>query len=577
MAHPAPSSASERVLTRLKRVKRTASGWVALCPAHDDQQQSLSLGVGGDGRVVMKCHAGCDTSSIVSKMGLTMADLFAEKSRPVQGPDPRNRPQMVKSYDYTDADGTLLFQTCRFEPKTFRQRRPDGNGGWIWNLGDVPPVLYRVPEVVAAANDGKRVFIVEGEKDADAIAAFGYTATTSPMGAGKWRETFSDTLKGAEVVILPDNDDPGKAHAEQIAASLASRGCVVRVVQLPGLPAKGDVSDWLANDKNDLDALESIIGKTPRWSADGIEAKHRQRWRLDELWDNESIMRPPPAIAPRFAWAGRSTLVAAREKIGKSTLMGYIAAQVSTGGPFLGQPCAQGDVLVVTLEEYPGDTARRLRHFDADPKRVHLLLGFTGDPKERPQELERHIEAVDPILVIVDTLAAYSNGLADDDNSAVQMTAVLQPLAKLAHTHHVALILVHHARKTDGRSRGSTAITAGTDVVVEIGTLDEDADPNVRRVRSVGRVPVEGQYDIRYDGHTYLLEQGDAPLDMRVVEFIRHHPGTSIKNLRDMVKGRYEDISATISKLIASGMILNDGEGRASRLHLKGSGNHAGT
>jgi putative DNA primase/helicase len=576
MGVPSLSPATERVLGKLKNVKRAAGGWVALCPGHDDKQQSLSIGQGTDGRVIMKCHAGCDTKDIVGRLGLTMAELFAEPRRPAPA-GPARQQRMVKSYDYTDADGTLLFQTCRFEPKTFRQRRPDGNGGWIWSLGDTPPVLYRLPEVAAAVADGKRVFVVEGEKDADAITAFGYTATTSPMGAGKWREAFSDALNGAEVVILPDNDDPGRAHAEQIAASLLSRGCVVRVVNLPNLPEKGDVSDWLAIESNSLDSLEELIGKTPRWSPDGMTEKRRVLWRLDELWENDSIMRPPPAIVPRLAWAGRSTLLAAREKIGKSTLVGYIAAKVSSGGAFLGQPCAKGDVLIVTLEEYPGDTARRLRTFDADAGKVHLLLGFSGDPHERPQELGRYIEELDPILVIIDTLAAYSHGLADDDNSAVQMTGVLQPISRLAHENHVALILVHHAKKTDGRARGSTAITAGTDVVVEIDVPDEDTDPTRRRVRSVGRVPVEREYHVKFDGDTYTLDSGDAPLDMRITEFIRHHPGTSIKNLRDMVKGRYEDITATVSKLVAGGMILNNGEGRASQLYLRMDGNRAGT
>lgn len=571
MAHPLISGRVERVLNGLKKVRRSGTGWVALCPSHEDANASLSVTEGRDGRVLLNCHAGCDPKDITAALGMSMTDLFPDKPRP-SVPESQRKQRMVKSYDYTDADGNLLFQTCRYEPKTFRQRRPDGNGGWIWSLGETPPVLYRLPEIIEAAAAGRRIFVVEGEKDADALVELGFSATTSPMGAGKWREAFSQTLKDCTVVILPDNDDTGRAHAEQVAASLTNQDCLVKIVQLPGLPAKGDFSDWMANQANDLDQLEDLIGKTSRWTADGIEAKHRVLWRLDELWENDSIMRPPPPVVPRMAWAGRSTLLAAREKIGKSTLMGFIAAQVSNGSDFLGARCAKGNVLIVCLEEYPGDTARRLRHFNADSKHVHLLIGFTGSPQDRPMELAAHIEAVDPVLVIVDTLAAYSHGLADDDNSAAQMTAVLQPISKLAHDKHVALILVHHSRKSDGRSRGSTAITAGTDVVCEIDVPDEDGDPSMRRVRTIGRVPVDPNYQIKFDGDTYRLDVGNATLDERIIEFIRHHPGTTLSNLRDMVKGRFDDISKTLSNLIAAQMVLTDGEGRAKKLYVRESG-----
>lgn len=574
MAAPNISTPVEQLLGRLKKVRRSGSGWVALCPAHEDQNASLSITTGRDGRALVNCHAGCSSQAIVGAIGLTLSDLFAEPiaARPAQ-PVASTRPRMVKSYDYTDADGKLLFQTCRFEPKTFRQRRPDGNNGWIWNLGDTPPVLYQLPKVLAAATDGKTVFVVEGEKDADTLIDMGYAATTAPMGAGKWREAFADALKGSDVVILPDNDDTGRAHAEQVAASLTNAGCRVRIAILPGLPSKGDVTDWFSDPNNDLDQFGEIIGKTPRWTADKMEQKHRTRWRLDELWENDSIMRPPPPVVPRLAWAGRSTLLASREKAGKSTLVGYIAAMVSQGGRFLGERCEQGDVLIIGLEENAGDLARRLKMFGADATKVHIVIGFNGDPKDRARELEAHIDAVDPLLVIVDTLAAYSNGLADDDNSASQMTATVQPITALAHSRGVALILVHHARKMDGRARGSTAITASTDVVCEFWAPDEDADPTLRRMRSKGRVPVVPQYDLRFDGDTYTLDTGDAPLDQRVVEFIRHHPGTTLSNLRDMVKGKFEDISATVARLVAAKMILTDGEGRGRRLHIREVGN----
>jgi putative DNA primase/helicase len=128
-----------------------------------------------------------------------------------------------------------------------------------------------LPELLEAVAAERRIFIVEGEKDADALTELGLRATTNAMGAGKWRESYSDFLEGADVVILPDNDDAGRSHAEQVAAHSRARNATVKVVALPGLPEKGDVSDWL-NAGNDVDALEALIGKTPRWAARSIEA-----------------------------------------------------------------------------------------------------------------------------------------------------------------------------------------------------------------------------------------------------------------------------------------------------------------
>lgn len=565
-----PTSAVERILTKLEGVKPAGEGkWMALCPAHDDKQRSLSIKVGTDGRAMMYCHASCKTQAIVAAIGLTMADLFPAPLNgqrpaqpaarptavaPAQGVETRRR--LVATYDYTSADGVLLFQSCRYEPKGFNQRRRDGNN-WIYNLGDVEPVLYRLPELIEAVAAERRIFVTEGEKDADTLIGLGYPATTNPMGAGKWREAYSPVLAKADVVIMEDNDEAGAKHVQQVAASLYTQGCTVRVLKLPNLPPKGDVSDWLAAG-GDLDTLESLIGATPRWTPEGLEATRRTRWRLDELWENDSIMRPPPPIVPRLAWAGRSTLLAAREKSGKSTLIGYIAAMVSRGGPFLGDSCASGDVLIIGLEEFLGDVARRLRHFDAAATHIHLVDGFVGDPRERPRELADHIDAVDPVFVVIDSLAAYSHGQVADDNNASQMTSVVQPLTDLAHSRGVALVIAAHARKQDGRSRGSTAITAGVDVVVEFFCPDENTDPTLRRVRTAGRVPVQPFYDLRFDGDRYaLVSSPDIPVEAQILSVVGDRPGCSINDVCQAVTARSETVRNAIARMLASRTILN--------------------
>src|SRR5262249_45750248 len=123
---------------------------------------------------------------------------------------------------------TLLFQVVRFEPKDFRQRRPDGNGGWTWSLGETRRVLYRLPQIATAIRRGEAVYIVEGEKDAHTLGERGLTATTNPGGANKWRPDYADPLRGADVVIIGDNDQAGRDHVAKVASWRGTPGARVQ-------------------------------------------------------------------------------------------------------------------------------------------------------------------------------------------------------------------------------------------------------------------------------------------------------------------------------------------------------------
>jgi putative DNA primase/helicase len=147
---------------------------------------------------------------------------------------------VIASYDYRDEKGALLYQVCRMDPKDFRQRQPNGDS-FRWGINGVRRVLYRLPELLA--RNTELVFICEGEKDVDRLTDAGLLATSNPMGAGKWRAEYSESLRGRSTAILPDNDGPGRSHAADVAADLLRVGCQVAIVEVP----KGkDVSDWLA-------------------------------------------------------------------------------------------------------------------------------------------------------------------------------------------------------------------------------------------------------------------------------------------------------------------------------------------
>jgi hypothetical protein len=193
--------------------------------------------------------------------------------------------RVVATYDYTDENGELLFQTVRFDPKDFRQRRPDPArpGSWIGNLDGVRRVPYRLPDLLAAAHD--TVLVVEGEKDADRLTEAGFVATSSPCGAKSWKPELNQWFDGRVVHIIADNDQPGREHAQQVAENLHGIAREVRVVEL-GLPEKGgDVSDWL-DAGNDPAALLEICTAAPLWEPGAV---------------SQPQPTPPPAPWPTMA------------------------------------------------------------------------------------------------------------------------------------------------------------------------------------------------------------------------------------------------------------------------------------
>jgi putative DNA primase/helicase len=244
------------ILSHLTNVKKINGGWSALCPAHDDHKNSLSLKDSNEG-LLLFCHAGCTFEEVIAAIG-TLYQSNGNSKR-----------QIVATYNYLDQDGVVVYQVVRTEPKGFFQRRPDGFGGWINNLKDTKRVLYRLPELIEA-DPRLPVFIVEGEKDVDRLYSNGLIATTNVGGAGKWRDGYNQYLKDREIVVLPDNDDPGQEHAKKVTKSLLNIAKSIKIVELPGLPDKGDVSDWF-NAGGTVDQLLKIVDETGTVDQQGSE------------------------------------------------------------------------------------------------------------------------------------------------------------------------------------------------------------------------------------------------------------------------------------------------------------------
>ena len=248
------------------------------------------------------CKVGGDVINLVRHLD---GVGFVEACTTLAGPPPQNgkdhivavepRRVCVATYDYHDEDGTLLFKVERHEyrnpdgssvlnkdgkrKKSFRQKRPDPNhpGKWINNIDGVRPVLYKLPDVNEAIGNDHPIAIVEGEAKVDLLRSWDVPATCNAMGAGKWKLDHSEFFRDANVVVMPDNDDTGRNHADLVSASLQGIAKSIRVLELPGLPPKGDIVDW-ANAGGTVEQLYDLSKReakqwTPRAKAPELETR----------------------------------------------------------------------------------------------------------------------------------------------------------------------------------------------------------------------------------------------------------------------------------------------------------------
>ena len=195
-----------------------------------------------EGKLLVRCHAGCNQSAVVA--ALKSLGLWSERSH-------GQARTIVATYDYKDEAGQLLYQVVRTDPKGFFQHRPDGCGGWLNKKGE-RPVLYHLREVLEAPI----VFVVEGEKDAEALRAQGFVATTNAGGAkAPWLPEYTESLRGREVILIPDNDTPGQQRVLTIARALL--GHAARIIILKLEDGK-DVSDWFERGHSEVELVALV-------------------------------------------------------------------------------------------------------------------------------------------------------------------------------------------------------------------------------------------------------------------------------------------------------------------------------
>lgn len=261
-----------------------ANQYEARCPGHDDRRASLSIGL-ADGKILLHCHAGCEVDRILQLLGLSTRDLFVSGN----GNGHHADPQIIATYDYRNASGELIYQVVRMDPKDFRQRRPDGKGGWTWSVRGVKRIPYNLPELRRA----DYVWVVEGEKDVETLRTIGLVGTCIAGGANAaWSADIVQYFRRDQhITIIPDRDAPGEQYALHAAQALHGRVASVRILRLEGLPDKGDVSDWLTGRDPEAAAeeLSILADAAEEWRPEKatepqLEAASPHELRVDDFY-----------------------------------------------------------------------------------------------------------------------------------------------------------------------------------------------------------------------------------------------------------------------------------------------------
>ena len=497
--------------------KRVGTSFMARCPAHEDRKESLALSLNGD-RVLLKCFAGCPTESVLEKVGLRMADLFT---------GPKRQPQHVAAtYEYRDANGALCYRKQRTADKRFFLSKPDGDG-WITSrqqnggkpvMDGVPRWLYRLNQLrersEGSAAESFVVFIVEGEKDADGLWARGLPATTNDSGASedhrkpKWTDALTQQLKDIGVTgvrCLPDNDDAGRAHMQAVARSCTAMGMEARIVTLPNLPPKGDVSDFLDAGHTAAELIAHCDAATvfvpPTEIRDDAPEPHEERPDERPISRIELINASDvPVVKLEWLWYARLarggiTLLEGAAEKGKSTVLVDLTARVSRGQSFPGDTVtrAPGRVVMLIAEDDLGATVvPRLREAGADLTNIYFLHA-TRDEKGNPRpfhlsddagRLSDKCDEVGAVLVVIDPLVSYlgsSKGRPLNPYNDMETRQALAPLKELAERTRASVVAIRHYRKNHGADAlnaggGSVAFTALVRVI--IAALPDPDDPS---------------------------------------------------------------------------------------------------
>lgn len=436
---------------------------MACCPAHDDRKQSLKVSVGNNGGIVLHCHANCDTGDILSKAGLSIQDIMPEReAAPKSGFDFHN---VVATYNYRNGTRKL-----RDKNKNFLWQHQGPSGEWVSGRGDAPHVLYQAGPV-----QGK-VYLVEGEKDADNVGKLELRAVSSENGAGKggkkWYPEYSAELDGLDVVIIPDNDAVGREYMDTVAGEISRTARSVKLLDvkriMPDLPDKGDISDAIQRlgPEATLSKLAEVEASTDPWVPFTISsaATPYTATPASDFGEDQTSFTWYPYLP-----VGDYTVLMAPGGTGKTYFICAVAAAMSRGEALPGDipPKGPQKVLIISAEDRGELLKKRLRACNADLSKVLILdcmasegLNFT----EGYSTFKATIQAHSPALVVIDPWHGFVGGDADLNKVNV-VRPIFQKLANVAKACECSLVLVSHVNKRAQGENINNAATGSTDFI----------------------------------------------------------------------------------------------------------------
>jgi len=415
---------------------------------------------------------------------------------------------MTKAYDYHAADGTLLYQSCRYEwavdhapgekdhEKTFSQRRPDASrkDGWDYSVKGMVQVPYRLPELIEDIAQGYEIFIVEGEKKVDLLRdVLGVPATCNSGGSGKFPDDLLDYFRGARVTIIPDNDEAGETHVRVVGNALTGLAERIRVLRLPGVPAKGSVDDWIPAGGT-AEQLYELAAGAPLFEATPYESKFGAvTWaHLDD---------PGPAhewLIKGILTRNELSMLAGASQSGKTFLALSLVMAVARGVDWFGHRTVHGGVVYCAPEGSTGLRSKRLpayrRHHDlktSDPI-PFVLLPHALDLHTSDQQTNDLIDEVKhwartfPVpleLVVIDTFSKATPGMRE--NESAEVSRVLERCDRIRRATGAHVLLVHHLNADGEKPRGHTSIFANLENVLISTKLADRHDREGRVLREV--------------------------------------------------------------------------------------------
>jgi AAA domain len=500
--------------------------------------------------------------------------------------------RIVATYEYIDAAGRVLYRVARFDPKGFLPQHMTEAGAWANGFASDERVLYRLPDVLA--NPGRGVFVVEGEKDADRLAAGGLIATTNPGGAASWRKHAADYAEPfrdhPQAIVIVDNDADGRRWAAEVASSVAGVGCPVRVLELADLPDGGDVSDWLEAGHT-AEELKHLARDAARWEPPGELVSGPEMLSAgDPVAATESISLPWRTAAEiaattpeEVAWvaapwvaAGAITELAGPPKAaGKTTFAFRMGASVLDGADFLGQPTRRGAVVLLT-EEADATLRPALSRAGLLGRADLHVLRRRDTPRLKWPEVCRAAFAkcreVGAVLLVVDTAAKWMQLKGEEENSSGAVMAAMEPL-QAESAPELAVLLIRHERKSGGlvgeAGRGSNAWTGDVDVSLSLRRLEGNAASNGRRLEALSRFDetpsslVVELTDAGYVAHGTVVAIKRHTAEAAIRDALPASEATAMTadDLSDATEVKRTTCAAVLTALTEGGEVVRTGDG----------------